>query len=134
MKIYKIAQEFQMVSQNPGKQNDPTVQLQNLQSSQQALQYFKEIADESEQIVTHIRNLESALGITDNSLVKQFKTTIQQYSMQTPAFNLLAQMNLISSIENLMNQNDLSRVETLILTNIQSISDQYKATGLEGLK
>ena len=134
MKIYKIAQEFQMVSQNPSKQNDPTVQLQNLQSSQQALQYFKEIADESEQIVTHIRNLESALGITDNSLVKQFKTTIQQYSMQTPAFNLLAQMNLISSIENLMNQNDLSRVETLILTNIQSISDQYKATGLEGLK
>jgi len=134
MKIYKIAQEFQMMPQNPGQQNNPNVQLQNLQSSQEALQYFKNVVDESEQIATSIRNLESTLGITDNSLVNQFQTAIQQYSMQTPAFNLLAQMNLISSIENLMNQNDLSRVETLILTNIQSMSDQYGATGLEGLK
>jgi len=47
--------------------------------------------------------------------------------MKTPAFNLLSQMNLISSIDNLLNQNEIDNVENLVITNIQSISDQFRS-------
>ena len=34
MRIYKIAENFQMITQNPNGQVDPSAQLQNLQNSQ----------------------------------------------------------------------------------------------------
>jgi len=124
MKIYRIAQEFQIIPQNPGAQNDPNVQLQNLQNSQNALQYFESVMTAAETLMADLRNLEDTMGIGDIGLRNQFQDVIKQAATQTPAFNLLAQMNLISSIDNLMNQNELSNIKNLIITNIQSISDQ----------
>jgi len=124
MKIYKIAQEYQIIPQNPGAQNDPNVQLQNLQNSQNALQYFESVMTAAETLMADLRNLEDTMGIGDIGLRNQFQDVIKQAATQTPAFNLLAQMNLISSIDNLMNQNELSNIKNLIITNIQSISDQ----------
>ena len=127
MKIYKIAQNFEMISQNPGSQNDPNVQLQNLQNSQQALQYFKEVVAAADIVMADLRELEDTLGIGDIGMRSQFSDMIKAAAQSTPAFNLLAQMNLISSIDNLLDQNELNNVETLITTNISSMSSQYSA-------
>ena len=125
MKIYKISQNFQIVPQDPNIQNDPNVQLQNLQNSQRAIQYFKEVMQTSEKILTDLRTLEDTLGIGDIGMRSQFIETIKMATQQTEAFNLLAQMNLISSVDNLLDQNELNNVEILINTNIQSMSGQY---------
>ena len=121
MKIYKIAQDFQMIPQNPGAQNDPSVQLQNFQNAQNALQYFKTLIVDSEQIMTSLRQLEDDLGLGDIGLRTQVQQMISQTAMNTPAFNLLAQMNFISSVENLMDANQIRNVEIGIQKNIQSI-------------
>ena len=121
MKIYKIAAEYQMVPQNPGAQNDPNVQLQNLQSSQQALDYFKTLITDTEAIMTAMRQVEDDLGLGDIGLRTSVQNMIAQAAMTTPAFNLLAQMNFISSIENLLDSNQIRNVEVGIQKNISSI-------------
>jgi len=128
MKIYKIAQQFEMIQQNPGSQNDPDVQIQNLQNSQQALQYFKDVINQADVVMADMRSLEDSLGIGDIGLRSQFTEVIKSAMQQTPAFNLLAQMNLISSVDNLLNQSDLSNIENLIITNISSMSNQYSSS------
>ena len=126
MKIYKIAQTFEMISQSPGSQNDPNVQLQNLQNSQSAIQYFKNVIVATETIMEGLRNLENTMGVGDIGMRTQIQEMVKQAAMQTPAFNLLTKMNLISSIENLLDSTELNNVENLILTNINSMSDQYQ--------
>ena len=121
MKIYKISTDLQMIPQNPGAQNDPNVQLQNLQNSQNALDYFKTLLNDTDQVMASLRQIEDNLGMGDIGLRTQFQQTIAQAAMNTPAFNLLAQMNFISSIENLMDNNQISNVEMGIQKNIQSI-------------
>lgn len=127
MKIYKTAQNFEIVPQNPKAQNDPNVQLQNLQHSQQALEYFKNIVEKTERILTEMRALEDEFELGDIGLRTQFTQQIKAAAQQTQAFNLLAQMNLISSVDNLLDQNELNNINNLINTNISTISDQYKA-------
>jgi len=124
MKIYKISQNFQMMSQDPNAPNDPNIQMQNLQNAQGAIQYFQEVIAAAEQIMANLRALEDNLGLGDIGLRSQFESVIRQAAASTPAFNLLAQMNMISSIDNLLDQNELSNVQNLISTNIQSISNQ----------
>ena len=102
MKIYKIAQDFQMITQNPAALNDPDVQLQNLQNAQAALEYFSTLVVASQNVASALNEMEEALGLGDLGLSSQFADTIKQAAMQTPAFNLLAQMNLVSSIDNLL--------------------------------
>ena len=121
MKIYKISSEFQMVPQNPGMQNDTNVQLQNLQNSQGAIQYFKTIIAGTEQVMADLRKIEDNLGLGDIGLRQQVQQIISQAAMQTGAFNLLAQMNFISSIENLLDANQIRNVEVGIEKNIRSI-------------
>lgn len=117
-----------MIPQDPNAQNDPNVQLQNLQNSQQAIQYFNMIVQASEQVMADLRALEEQLGMGDIGLRSQLTDMIKAAASQTPAFNLLAQMNLISSIDNLLDGNELTTVENLISTNISSMSDQYSAS------
>jgi hypothetical protein len=121
MKIIKISQEFQMIPQNPGAQNDPNVQLQNLQNAQLALDYFRTLVEDTNQVMAALRQLEDDLGLGDIGLRTQVQQMIAQSAMGTPAFNLLAQMNFISSIENLMDENQIRNVEIGIDKNIQSI-------------
>jgi hypothetical protein len=128
MKIYKISQNFQMIPQDPNIPNNPDVQLQNLQNSQAAIQYFQEVMAASDQIMASLRALEDTLGLGDIGLRSQFENTIKQAAASTPAFNLLTQMNMISSIDNLLDQGELTNVQTLINTNIQSISSQRTGT------
>jgi len=130
MKIIKISQNFQIIPQNPNAQNDPNVQLQNLQNSQDALAYFKNIINNSENVMTELRQIEDDLNVGDIGLRTQVQQLIAAAAMQTPAFNLLAQMNFVSSIENLLDINHISNVEINIQQNIQAIqSGQAEQAG-----
>ena len=126
MKIIRIAQTFEMIPQDPNAPNNPNVQLQNLQNSQNAIRYFKDLITITESIMADLRELEDAIGLGDIGLRTQVANTIKQAASQTTAFNMLAQMNLIASIDNLLDAGELNNVERLILTNIQSISDQQQ--------
>ena len=117
MKIFKISQNFQMIAQDPNAPNDSNVQLQNLQNAQNALQYFENLTNSTEQIMNDIAEIESTLGMGDIGLKNQFLSTIKQAAESTPAFNLLAQMNFISSIDNLMDSNQISNVSIIIQNN-----------------
>ena len=121
MKIYKIAAEYQIIPQNQNVQNDPNVQLQNLQNAQSALNFFKTLMTNIEQVMASLRELEDNLGLGDIGLRTQFQQMISQAAMNTPAFNMLAQMNFISSIDNLLDTNQMNNVETGIIKNIQAI-------------
>ena len=121
MKIYKISQAYQMIPQNPGAQNDPDVQLQNLQNAQHALEYFKTLMTDTGSIMTSLGKVEDDLGVSAFSIRHQVQTIIAQAAMQTPAFNMLAQMNFVSSVENLMDANQIRNVEVGIQKNISSI-------------
>ena len=126
MKIYKIAQSFEMIPQDPNVQNDPNVQLQNLQNAQQAIQYFKDVTTATEQIMADLRALEETMGMGDIGLRSQILGMVKQAAASSPAFNLLAHMNLIASVDNLLDAGELNNIQNLILTNLNSISDQYQ--------
>lgn len=121
MRIIKISQ-FNLIPQNPGAQSDPSVQLQNLQNAQIALDYFNNVRETSSALLANITELEDALGVGDTGLKQQLETTLRTAITKTPAFNLLAQMNFVSSIDNLLDQNQMSNVRNIILKNIQAIS------------
>ena len=121
MKIYKRSQSFQMIQQNPTVQSDPNVQLQNLQNAQQALQYFSTLITVSEKVMADLRELEDTLGLGDIGLRTQIQDTINKAAMQTPAFTLLSQMNIVSSIDNLLDTNQAATINTTIIKNIQAI-------------
>ena len=110
-----------MIPQNPGVANDPSVQLQNLQNAQQALQYFEGVTNETEQVMASLRQLEDTMGIGDIGARTYIGDLIKQAAMSTPAYNLLAQMNFVSSVENLLDSNQISSVEMIINNNISSI-------------
>jgi len=117
-----------MIPQNPGSQNDPNVQLQNLQNAQSALEYFKTLIADVDQVMASLRQLEDDLGLGDIGLRTQVQQMIAQSAMNTPAFNLLAQMNFISSIENLMDVNQISNIQLTIQNNISSIQSGQATT------
>lgn len=128
MKIIRLSQNFEMIPQNPGSQNDPNVQLQNLQNAQSALEYFKTLIADVDQVMASLRQLEDDLGLGDIGLRTQVQQMIAQSAMNTPAFNLLAQMNFISSIENLMDVNQISNIQLTIQNNISSIQSGQATT------
>ena len=127
MKIIKLSQDYQMIPQNPGGQNDPNVQLQNLQNAQSALQYFDNLIGVSERVMADLRELEETMGIGDIGMRAQFSNMIKQAAMNTPAFNLLAQMNFVSSVDNLLDSNQITSVKQIITNNIQSIQSGTNA-------
>jgi len=63
MRIYKIAQNFQMITQNPTGQVDPSAQLQNLQNSQQALQFLQNAMTAISELLANVSRVDDALGM-----------------------------------------------------------------------
>ena len=109
-----------MISQDPNAPADPDTQRQNLQNAQAALNYFQNLIEASEQVMQSLRNLEETLGFELNATA-QFEEMIKRAAVATPAFNLLAQMNFVSSIDNLLDGSQIASIETVINNNIQSI-------------
>lgn len=122
MKIIKLSQgqQFQLIQQNPNSPANFDVQTQNLQSAQAALAYFKNLTEASQQAESALRNLEEQMGM-DLNLTTQFQGLIRQAISSSPAFNLLAQMNFVSSVDSLLDANQISSVETIINNNLQGM-------------
>jgi len=122
MKIIKISQgqQFQMIQQDPNSPANPDIQSQNLQNAQAALAYFRNLTEASQQAESALRNLEEQIGM-DLNLTTQFQGLIRQAVGNTPAFNLLAQMNFVSSVDSLLDANQISSVETIINNNLQGM-------------
>jgi len=123
MKIYKIAQmeEYQMVTQRPGAPVDPNAQMQNLQKSQEALQYFGNLLTLIEQTLATITQLEENLGVDPGTITNAVGDIAKKAAMSTSAFQLLMHMNFIGSIDDLFNPNQISNIEVIINNNMQSI-------------
>ena len=127
MKIIKLSQNFQRIQQNPNAPSNPDIQLQNLQNSQEAINYFNNVITSMEQVMASLRELEDTLGLGDIGTRNQISQLIKQAIMQTPAYNLLSQMNFISSVDNLLDKNQINNVKTIILKNVQSIQSGQAA-------
>jgi hypothetical protein len=123
MKIYKIAQmeEYQMVTQRPGSPVDPNAQMQNLQKSQEALQYFDNLVTLMGQTLATITQLEENLGVATGTITNTVGNIIKEAAMSTSAFQLLTHMNFVGSIDDLFNPNQISNIEIIINNNMQSI-------------
>lgn len=120
MKIYKIAAEqFQMIPQNtnPTQPNNPDVQLQNLQNSQQAMQYLMGVVQAAEELNAKIAALDEALG-QDTGLRNVVQQKINQTIAQTPAFNMLSKMGFMADPTDLTDANKMSQITTQIQHNI----------------
>jgi len=122
MKIIKLSQgqQFQLIQQSPNSPANFDVQTQNLQSAQAALAYFRNLTEASQQAESALRNLEEQMGM-DLNLTTQFQGLIRQAISSSPAFNLLAQMNFVSSVDSLLDANQISSVETIINNNLQGM-------------
>jgi len=122
MKITKIAAENQMIPQNPSAQNDPDIQLQNLQNAQVSFQKLKEYIDGMNIVMADLRELEQNLDIADIGARSEVQKIILASIQQTPDYNLLAQMGLITSVESLLNQGEADRINISITQGIANIS------------
>lgn len=125
MKIYKVAQ-FTMIHQNPNSPPNLDAQLVNLQNSQAALNDLGNIANKANEIYANINELQDALG--DTSLKNAFENGVKTAIQNTPAFQLLTHMNLVTSVDNLLNPNFVSQTTNNILKSIQDgKAEQAKA-------
>ena len=121
MKVIKITQNqnFQLIPQNPNANADYNIQLQNLQNAQAALDYFESVINASQQAESSLRNLEEVTGM-DLNLTTQFQGLIKQAMTSSPAFNLLAQMNFISSVDDILDANQITSIKSIINNNMQA--------------
>lgn len=121
MKIFKISQVGRMIVQNPNMPVDNSVQLTNLQNAQQAILYFTDLQDSIEQINANIDELESKLDVGDIGIKKQLQNVLLQAMEKTNAYSILTHMNLISGVNSLVDRNQMSQVNNVILKNIQTL-------------
>jgi len=122
MKIRKIAAENQMIPQNPSAQNNPDIQLQNLQNAQVSFEKLKEYIDGMNIVMADLRELETKLDIADIGARSEVQKIILASIKQTPDYNLLAQMGLITSVESLLNQGEADRININITQSIANIA------------
>jgi len=112
MKIYRIAQDnFKRL---PTDNANTDAQIQNLNESQRALDYFQNVVNLAEQARAAIFNVEQELGLTNGELSNSFTESIKQAAMATEAFQLLAEMGFVTDVEMLMDQGTISNVEQVI--------------------
>jgi len=120
MKIYRLSQ-FQMIPQNPTGAVNPDAQLQNLQNSQQAVTFLQNVIEATNQVTAALANLNDALG-TDAISKSDIEGRINQAIMQTPAFDLLSKMGMVSDVGFLTDPNKVSQLQVNIQRQVQNYS------------
>lgn len=121
MRIYKLAQNFQMITQNPTGQVNPEAQLQNLQNSQQALQFLQNAMTAISELLANVSKVDDALGL-DTGLRSVVEQKANQAIMQTPAFDLLSKMGFVADIKQLYDTSKFSQLQQMLTRNIQDFS------------
>jgi hypothetical protein len=121
MRIYKIAQNFQMITQNPTGQVDPSAQLQNLQNSQQALQFLQNTMTAISELLANVSKVDDALGM-DTGLRSAVEQKANEAVMMSPAFDLLSKMGFVGDIKQLYDSSKFSQLQQMLIRNIQDFS------------
>ncbi len=124
MKIYKIAAEqFQLIPQDtsPNQQNNPDTQLQNLQNSQQALQYLMNVMQTASELNAKIADLDDALE-QDTGLRSMVQQKVNQVIAQSPAYNMLSKMGFMANPADLSNAAKMSQITVQLQHNINYYS------------
>lgn len=121
MKIHKIAQNYQMITQNTSGQVNTSVQVQNLQNSQQALQFLQNALTSVSELLANVSRVDDALGV-DTGLKQVIDQKINQVLMQTPAFLLLSKMGFVADVNQLKDASKFSLLNQMIIKNIQEFS------------
>lgn len=131
MRIYKISQNFQMIPQNPTGNVNQDAQLQNLQNSQQALQFMQAAIEAISEVLASISRLDETLGI-DTGLRSVIEQRAQQAIAQTPAYDLLSKMGFIADVNMLKDTNKMSQLQVMLQKNIQAYTSGMAAQQQSG--
>lgn len=133
MRIIKLAQNFQMIPQNPTGQSNPDVQLQNLQNSQQALQSLRVIVTAVSELMAKVADVEDALGTT-TSLRQVIEQQTNQAIMQTEAYQMLSKMGILADASILKDPNKMSQIQVQLQRNITDYTSglNQTQTGTQG--
>ena len=121
MRIYKIAQNFQMITQNPTGQVDPSAQLQNLQNSQQALKFLQNAMTAISELLANVSRVDDALGM-DTGLRSAVEQKANEAVMMSPAFDLLSKMGFAGDIKQLYDTSKFAQLQQMLMRNIQDFS------------
>lgn len=122
--IYRLSQ-FKVIPQNP-EQVDSNNQLTNYQTSLRALSFVNNVLQMTEQINSDITELESILNVGDTSMKDAVNKAVTQAISKTEAYNVLAQMNLISSVESLTDKSQVDQIVNIVNKNISSIQSNQQ--------
>jgi len=132
MKIYKIAQNYQYVPQNPSGPSNPDVNLQNMQNAQAALGTLDEIIAAAEEVSTAIDNLQDIVNTGDLGLKQAVSNKLAEALKSNSAVSLLMHMNLLPNVETLFDATEFNWVKTKITNDMQSIKGSYGEQGSPG--
>jgi len=127
MKIFKISgqQQFPLIPQNTqgNVPADPDAQLQNLQQSQQAMQFLQRVMGAASELSSKVAELDDVLGI-QTGLTQVIQQKVQESIAKTPAFSILSKMELMTNPSDLQNANTMSMLNTRIQTQIGQAGGQ----------
>jgi hypothetical protein len=123
MKIYKIAEEFTVIPQNPTREPDPDITLQNLQQAQMALEETKKIEEAATAVNNAVRNLEEILGVTTN-MAQDISNSLTEALPKNNAVQTLQRTNVITNPLQLLDQNTMDIAETKLVNDISKSNAQ----------
>lgn len=126
MKIYKIAEEFTVIPQNPTKEPDSDITLQNLQQAQMAIQETKKIEEAATAVNNAVRNLEEILGVT-TSMAQDISNALAEALPKNNAVQTLQRTNVITNPLQLLDQNTMDIAETKLINDISKTNAQASA-------
>lgn len=121
MKIYKIAQEFQFIPQNPSAPPNNAISLQNMQNAMGAIGVIDDIIAAANQVNASITKLEDVIGAGDLGLKQKISDTLSASLERNSAIALLMQMNLLPSISTLFNSGEYDKIKMKITHDVHAI-------------
>ena len=121
MRIIKLALQNQVIGQDPNNPaNDPNIAQQRIVASQAAYNALKEAAITIGELKTKVADLEDDLGVTDGSIRTAMEQALQTSIQQSDHFIQLQRMNFIKSPLQIMDQNVMNNINTMILNQMKS--------------
>jgi len=129
MKIIRLGQgagTFQYIPPNATGDVNQDAQLQNLQNSQQALNFLQTIVSASNDAMEAVRALDEALG-ANTGLIADVTTKVNQAITQSPAFDLLQKMGMLADVGFLQDPNKMSQLQMNIQRQVTDYSSGMAA-------
>jgi len=122
MKIYKISvNNFAITPGNPNSNapQDPAVILQNMQTSQQAMDFLSQVMQAVSQLQAKVTELDTILGVS-TGLQQAIEEGAKKAIAQTPAFSVISKLWGVTDVSMLEDSNTITRIQQQTIQNIQN--------------